>query len=116
MSEQVTESTGSGAPEEPFPTEEHPAHRPIEAGDPMTMTGDATPGDPELMLTILVEEYVSLGMKSDEIMRLFDDPFYGATANLKRLLGADRVRTRINEIVRDCGTLQVSVRTVTEGT
>lgn len=109
MTEQATESTGRGVPEEQFSKEEHPANRPVEPGDPMAMTADSTPGDPELMLTILVEEYASIGMNAGQIIRLFDDPFYYATGNLKQLLGEDRVRTRINEIVQNCGTLQASV-------
>ncbi|MDP6523566.1 MAG: hypothetical protein QGH15_05025 [Kiritimatiellia bacterium] len=110
MSERATESVGQSTAEEQFFKDEHPANRPAETGDPMGMTAESAPGDPELMLTILVEEYASLGMNADEIMRIFDDPFYGATANLKRLLGEDRIRTRINEVVQNCGALRVSVR------
>ncbi|MDP6490396.1 MAG: hypothetical protein QGH42_08580 [Kiritimatiellia bacterium] len=109
MSEQTTEPVGPGTAEQAFQNEEHPANRPVEAGDPMGMTADSAPGDPELMLTILVEEFAMLGKSHDEIMQLFDDPFYSATAGLKQLLGADRVRARVNAILERCGTLRVSV-------
>lgn len=108
MSGPATES-GGGATGEQFANEKHPANRPIESGDPMGMTGDSVVGDPELMLTILIEEYACIGMSAEDIARLFDDQFYGAPSHLKRMLGENRIRVRIDEVVQKCGTLQTSV-------
>jgi hypothetical protein len=61
------------------------------------------------MLTILVEEFAAIGMDVDEVMGLFRDPFYSATAGLLKLLGEERICVRVNQILEHCGSAQVSV-------
>ena len=97
-----------------FVRDEHPGKRPFEPGDPMQMHVDATKGDPELMLTSLIEEYAMMGLGAENIMRLFEQPFFRATHNLLELFGAEGIRPRVDNVLRRCGVFQVTTEIVTD--
>ena len=90
-----------------FVREEHPANRPIEPEDPLMMTGDCPEGDPGYMLTSIVEEYARMGWGAEQIMALFDKPFFRATNGLKKLFGEAETKRRIYETLSRCGVLHV---------
>ena len=47
----------------------HPATREVLPDDPMEMHGFEVPGDPNLMLRLLVEEYARMGWGAEEILQ-----------------------------------------------
>ena len=83
----------------------HPATRPVEPEDPLNLHSFEVPGDPELMLRVLVEEYARLGYGADALLALCRDPFYVGLHGLWRLYGADELRRRIVLILSRCGVI-----------
>ena len=71
------------------------------------MHGFEVPGDPDLMLRLLVEEYARIGWGVDDIMRLARDPNYTAFYGLWRLYGEEELRRRVAEILARCGVIRV---------
>jgi hypothetical protein len=47
------------------------------------------------MLRCVVQEYAWLGCSADDILRLFQDPFYPALHGLLQYFGAEGVRARV---------------------
>ena len=88
----------------------HPATREILPDDPMEMHGFEVPGDPQLMLRLLVEEYARLGWDSEAIMGLARDPNYQAFHGLLVLLGEEEFRRRVGEIISRCGVIRVKTK------
>ncbi|MBI3890604.1 MAG: hypothetical protein HY303_03635 [Candidatus Wallbacteria bacterium] len=85
---------------------EHPKDRAWEPEDPMLMHGNATPGEPEAMLQCLVEEYGRQGWNSEQIVRLFESPFFQATFDLGRRLTGEGIRSRVEQILARTGVLR----------
>jgi hypothetical protein len=85
----------------------HPTAREILPDDPMEMTGFEVPGDTDLMLRLLVEEYARIGWGFDEIMGLARDPNYQAFHGLLQLYGEARLGARVREILSRCGIMRV---------
>jgi hypothetical protein len=88
----------------------HPATREILPDDPMEMHGHEVPGDPDLMLRLLVEEYARIGWGLEPIMQLARDPNYQGFHRLYRLLGEDAFRRRVSEILSRCGVIRVETK------
>jgi hypothetical protein len=86
----------------------HPAAREILPDDPLLMTGVEVPGDPDLMLRLLVEEYARIGWTAEAMMQLARDPNYQAFYGLKRLFGEEELSERISHILARCGVLRVT--------
>ena len=86
----------------------HPATRGIEPDDPMSLHGFEIPGDPELMLRTLVEEFAHMGCDVDDLMRLSSNAFYRALHGLLRHYGAEEFRRRVTEIISRCGVVRVT--------
>ena len=89
---------------------EHPKDRAMEADDPMLLNAQQIDGDPEVMLTCLVEEFARMGSSSEEILAMFDNPFFQATAGLKQLYGEEGVRMRVQDVLARCGVLRIRAR------
>jgi hypothetical protein len=85
----------------------HPASREALPDDPLEMHGFELPGDPELMLRMLVEEYTRIGWGVDAIMRLAQEPNFTAFYAFRQSLGADALRQSISRIVARCGVMRV---------
>jgi len=85
----------------------HPATREILPDDPMELTGVEVPGDPELMLRLLVEEYARMGWDLAAVMRLAHDPFYVGFHGLLTAYGEDGLRRRVSEILSRVGVTRV---------
>jgi len=85
----------------------HPATREMLPDDPMEMHGVEVPGDTELMVRLLVEEYARMGFGSEQIMQLAADPNYTGFHGLLRLYGEEELRRRIGEILARCGVMRV---------
>ena len=87
---------------------EHPKDRPAEPADPFQMFAGGVEGDPELMLTCLVEEYARMGYDEDRLVALFNDAEFLATHGLRKLFGADETRERVLAVLGRCGVLRVT--------
>ncbi len=85
----------------------HPATREILPDDPMEMRGFEIPGDTDLMLCLLVEEYARMGWNMESILHLSQDPNYPSFHGLLRLYGESDLRRRINAILARTGVMQV---------
>lgn len=85
----------------------HPSTREWLPDDPLDLHACQVPGDPQLMLRILVEEYARMGWHTEAIMRLASDPNYVGFHGLLQLYGQDDLQKRVREIVSRCGVIQV---------
>ena len=91
----------------------HPATRAIEPDDPMNLHGVEVDGDPEIMLSMLVEEYARMGCGLDELMDLCRQPFYVGFHGLLRFYGEAELKRRVSGILSRCGVFRVSMRETT---
>jgi hypothetical protein len=85
----------------------HPATREILPDDPLEMHGFEVPGDPLLMLRMLVEEYARIGWGLEAILQLARDPNYQAFYGLRQTYGEEEFLRRVSEIVSRCGVIRV---------
>jgi hypothetical protein len=87
----------------------HPATRAVEPEDPMSLHATPAPGDPEVMIRCVVQEYAMMGMKADLIMTLFRDPYYPALNDLLSALGEATLRQRVDHIISQIGVFRYHV-------
>ncbi len=85
----------------------HPATREVLPEDPMDLQGFEVPGDPHLMMRMLVEDYARMGWNTEAIMSLAIDPNYQVFHGLLRMLGEDELRHRIADVIGRCGVMRV---------
>jgi len=111
MEHEIDTTTGAGGNGVP---KIHPATRPIEPEDPMNLYGYEVPGDPELMLRILIEEFARLGFDLPQIMRLCRDPFYQGLHGLWLSLGEEEIHRRIAGILSRFGVLRTTTSAAPE--
>jgi hypothetical protein len=86
----------------------HPASRETLPDDPLEMQAFEIPGDRELMLRLLVEEYARVGWGVEAMLQMARDPNYTAFHGLRQFLGEEALRRRISDIVSRCGVIRVS--------
>jgi hypothetical protein len=99
---------------ERFVPKVHPATREIEAEDPMELMAEIAPGDPDVMLNCMIEEFGWQGYDAEGLMRLFLDPEYPVLNQLLDFFGPAEVRKRIDAACS--GFDAFSVRTVIDET
>ena len=85
----------------------HPASREMLPEDPLHLQGFELPGDTELMLRLLVEEYARMGWGLADLMQLARDPFYQAFHGLWQLHGDEELERRIRSILARTGVTRV---------
>jgi hypothetical protein len=85
----------------------HPATREMLPEDPLDLHGVEVPGDPDLMLRLLVEEYARMGADVGSVVQLARDPFYQAFHGLWQFFGEEEFQRRATEIVRRSGIIRV---------
>jgi hypothetical protein len=88
----------------------HPASREALPDDPLEMRAFEIPGDRELMLRLLVEEYARVGWGEESIMQMARDPNYTAFYGLREALGEEALRRRVSDIMARCGLLRISTK------
>ena len=86
----------------------HPATREVLPEDPMDLHGFEVPGDPDLMMRLLVEDYARMGWNTEAIMSLANDPNYQVFHGLLRMFGEDELRHRIADVIARCGVIRVT--------
>ncbi len=88
----------------------HPASREMLPDDPMEMHGFEVPGDPNLMLRLLVEEYARIGWGAEAILQLARDPNYQAFHGLLQFFGEEELTAQIGQILAQCGVIRVTTK------
>jgi hypothetical protein len=86
----------------------HPATRPVEPEDPMTLHATPVAGDPEVMIRCLAQEFAWMGWDAEQILGLFQDPGNPVLYELQRAYGPDGLRARVAELLGEVGVLRVS--------
>ncbi len=86
----------------------HPAAREMLVDDPLEMHAFEVPGDPELMLRILVEEYARMGWGANAIMQLARDPNYQAFYGLWRQYGETDLQRLMSDALARCRVMRVT--------
>jgi hypothetical protein len=76
----------------------HPASREVLPDDPMSLWATPAPGDPDLVIHAVVQEYAWLGWDPDRIAALFRDPFYPMLHGLQQAFGEAGLRERIDAV------------------
>jgi len=79
-----------------------PARREPGPEDPFELCGVELPGDPDLMLALLVEEYARLGWGAEAILELARSPFYQAFHALYEAFGEETFRSRVADALARC--------------
>ena len=86
----------------------HPASREVLPEDPMNLHAFEVPGDPELMMRMLVEDYARMGWNTEAIMSLACDRNYQVFHGLLCMFGNDGLRRRVQQILARTGVMRVT--------
>jgi hypothetical protein len=84
----------------------HPLTRAVEPDDPMELMASPVPGDPDVMLACLLDEFAWLGHGADELMQLFTSPAYPLLNQLLGYFGEEEVRRRALDLLGQRGVLR----------
>ncbi len=75
-----------------------------EPDDPHELVGVALPeGDPDEMATVLIEEFIRVGLTDEELLNLFRSPFYAGAHQILVNRGEARVRELIARLRQQWG-------------
>ena len=88
----------------------HPATREVLPDDPLELHALEIPGDPAVMLQMLVEEFARMGYGQNELMALCRDPFYVGPHGLWRHYGEEELGRRVAAILARSRPLRTSLR------
>ena len=99
---------------ERFVPKVHPAMRPVEPDDPMTLHATAVPGDPEAMLQCLIQEFVWMDWGVEQILEVFRDPYYPMLFEMWQHFGDDGLRRRLRELFPQTGAFRVKTTLLVE--
>ena len=86
----------------------HPKDRPVEPEDPLNLHGFEVPGDADLMLCMLVEEFARMGWDLPRLLAMFRDPFYVAAHGLTLRFGDQELERRVAQILARCGVIRTN--------
>ena len=103
----MTNENENGAPKV------HPATREVLPEDPMNLHGVEVPGDPGLMLRLLVEEYARMGWNLESLMQLARDPNYQGFHGLLTRYGEEELRHQIGHILQRTGVMRTNMKETT---
>lgn len=77
--------------------------KPAAPDDPMQVRGNSVPGDQQVMLQCLIEEFARMGWDANQIGLLFENKFFLAAHSLAERLGRKAVRECIEQTLQRCG-------------
>jgi len=86
----------------------HPLARGVEAEDPLELLVEAAPGDPNVMLECIVQEFAWMGWDSEQIFALFHNVNYPVLNQLLALFGEDEIRSRLAALTTAVGVMRVT--------
>jgi hypothetical protein len=75
----------------------------------MQVRGDSVPGDQQVMLQCLIEEFARMGWDAKQIARMFENPFFLASYGLTKRLGREVVHECIEQTLQRCGVLRCAI-------
>jgi hypothetical protein len=75
----------------------------MEIDDPMELQGVACDGNQDMMVVAIIEEYIRAGFTTNEVFRLFKDPFYPTLNRAFLKMGSKYIYERIDETAKKCG-------------
>jgi len=81
----------------------HPATREVESDDPLELVARPAPGNADVMLECIVQEFAGLGYDADELTALFSNPAYPVPNQLLHYYGPAEIRRRISELLGRSG-------------
>lgn len=102
------------ATSERFVPKVHPATRPVEPEDPMTLHATSVPGDPEAMLQCLIQEFVWMDWGVEQILEVFRDPFYPMLFEMWQHYGDDGLRRRLGDLFPQTAVFRVKTTVFVE--
>ncbi|HXG09487.1 MAG TPA: hypothetical protein VNK04_06830 [Gemmataceae bacterium] len=85
----------------------HPLTRDVAPEDPMELVATPVPGDPDVMLQCLVQEFAWMGWNADQLLGLFRSPAYPVLNQLREYYGDDVIRQRIHTLLGRSGVFRV---------
>lgn len=86
----------------------HPLDRLAEHDDPLELLAEPVPGDPEVMLECILQEFAWMGWDSDQLLSLFHHPGYPVLGQLREFFGDDEVQRRVRALAAQWGLLRFS--------
>ncbi len=85
----MTENTAHGSEKDP------------EADDPMQLVGTSAPGNKKYMLRCFVEEFVRMGKGKEQLMKIFESPFYESANNMLERFGRETIEQIVDEVLNE---------------
>ena len=86
-----------------FAPKVQPAAREIESDDPLELVASPAPGNADMMLECIVQEFAGLGYDADDLTGLFSNPAYPVPNQLLHYYGPAEVRRRIRALLARSG-------------
>ncbi len=83
----------------------HPLSRTVESEDPMELMATPAPGDPDVMLESIVQEFAWMGWNAEQLLELFHSPMYPVLNQLREHYGDDVIREKVEAVVGRAGVL-----------
>lgn len=90
---------------------DHGAQKQAEPTDPLEPMASVVPGDADTLARCFVEEFALMGYDGEAILELFRDPRYLAVHAIWERRGEEAVRELVDEVLAECGVMQVTVET-----
>ena len=75
----------------------------LEIDDPMELQGVQCDGDPDYMIECVTEEYMRMGWPPEQILPLFESPFYPLLHQLMQARGVEAIRRSIEGVAARSG-------------
>jgi hypothetical protein len=85
----------------------HPLSRGIEPDDPLELVAEPVEGDPDVMLECLILEFAAMGYESEQLLAMFQSPFYPVLNLLLEHHGAEEIERRVEALVQRAGVFRV---------
>ena len=74
----------------------------LEHDDPFQLNAVEVPGgDLRVQAQVIIEEFLRIGHTREDLLQMFDDPFYAGTHQLTKALGQQRITELINTVVNE---------------
>jgi hypothetical protein len=81
----------------------HPLSRMLEPEDPLELMATPAPGDPDVMVESIVQEFVWMGWSAEQLLEIFQNPMYPVLNQLREHLGDEVIRDKVQTIVERAG-------------
>jgi hypothetical protein len=83
-----------------------PRTRPAEPEDPLELTAQVVAGDPDVMLECILQEFLWMGYRADQLWALFQDPRYPLLCALRERYGEVELGRRLAALLAASGAWQ----------